>query len=255
MTQFPYPLVSDGKEYNLRLKAETDQILSNLLAVLPSFYHAETPSSNYAVELRGVAVELARIKLSLDQINGDGYFATTRSEFLYQTIAYLVFLGKFPKTSFNDIEFKDFLLAIIGIYFKGSIPTALEEGIGLLTTANVKIIENYLLTGTGGYDISDQFTFDVVFEIDGNAFPPDFINLDYNIKLLLSIIKPAHTLYRIKYVFKDTYDASQITDTYTWDMQEYRYEDVRRNWNGIKGVERLGTKEAMPVLFEEVKQF
>jgi hypothetical protein len=152
------------------------------------------------------------------------------------------------------VEFKNFLLTIVSIYFKGSTPNAIEQGIELFTDQNATILENFKLIGLpgSGVDISDQFTFDIIFEINGNNIPQDFINLDYNISLLVGIIKPAHTLYRIRYVFKDDYDAiNTITDSFTWDMQNYGYDDVRKNWKGVFGVDRLGTKEKILVVSED----
>ena len=255
-TQFPYPLVYDGKQYNARVLAEANNILGTLMSVLPSVYLSDTPSTNYAQELRVFALELAKIRIMLDDVSQDSGFTLTRSEFLYQILGYLIFVnGKLPKTTFNDKEFKDFLLAVVTIYFQGSIPESIEEGIGLFTSQKVTITENYIkaASGVSGYDISDQFTFDINFEIDGNEIPQNFIDLDYNIKLMLGLIKPAHTLYRVRYIFKDDYDAvTKISDQYRWTMQDYHYDDVRKNWNGLKGVDRLGVKESVGVTNEDV---
>jgi len=259
MLQSPYPLVDDGKQYRTRLKAEADQILSNLLAMLPSYYMSETPSTNYALELRAFAIELAKIKITLDDISTDGNFINTRSEFLYQIIGYLIFLnGQLPTTEFNDHEFKEFLLAIIKIYFQGSTTQSIQDGIQLFTDRVVTIVENYLEVEAGaeGYDISDQFTFGVNFEIEGEEIPQDFVTLDANINLILRIIKPAHTLFRIRYIFSDDFDTTDpvdgVSDEYRFELSDYHYDDVRKNWFGLKDKDRLGAKEEESVIGEDV---
>jgi hypothetical protein len=226
-----------------------------LMAMLSSFYTAEIPSTNYGVELKAFAQELARIKIRLDDTQTDTQFSAVRSEFLYQIIGYLVFTdGKLPTIAFDDIGFKTFLLAIINIYFQGSIPLSIQEGIQLFTSDNVTVRENYLEVeqGNSDFDISDQFTFDVDFEISGNVVPQNFTDLNDNLKLMIGLIKPAHTLFRIQYIFKDTIDKTKWLDTYTWDMQNYNYEDIRRNWSGLKGVNRLGAQEENLILREDV---
>jgi hypothetical protein len=249
MAQFPYPLVFDGKAYNAQVAEETDAVLKDLFAYLPSFYLSSIPSTNYGIELKAFATEVAKIKVLLDSISADTAFRSTRSEFLYSIVGHLIFLnGNLPKVSWSDAELRNFLIAIITIYFQGSTPASISQGIELFTNYGVSIVENYQSTESS-YDISDQFTFDIVFEISGNSLPQDFISLDNNIKLIVGIIKPAHTLFRLKYIFSDNVDViNTITDNYMhWDMNEYRYDDVRKNWRGQPGHSRLGVNTPVAV--------
>lgn len=254
--QSPYPVVYDGKQYQLRLKAEADEILSNLIAMLPSYYMAETPSTNYALELRAFAIELAKIRLELNDISEDGYFATTRSEFLYQVLGYLIFVkSQIPDTDFNDKEFKNFLLAIVKIYFQGSTTESIADGIELFTDRVVTITQHYLETeaGSEGYDISDQFGMTINFEISGDDVPQNFVALDNNIKILVRLIKPAHTLFNLRYIFSDDFDTiNEVIDSYKFQFSDYNYDDVRKNWYGLEGEERLGVNKRVAVEGEDV---
>jgi hypothetical protein len=256
MTQTPYPLVFNGKDYNRRVKAESDIIVRNMMSYLPSYYLSSIPSTNYAIEMQAFSKELAKIKVILDDISQDQIFINTRSEFLYQVIGYLIFAnGELPSTTFNDIEFKNFLLAIITIYFQGSIPVSIKHGIELFSDREVIITEDYLEieNGSEGYDISDQFSFEIQFQIDGNSIPENFIDLDNNISLILDIIRPAHTLFKLRYIFSDDYESlTNITDESSFKLQNYTYDDIRTNWNGLYSVDRLGSKKESSIVGENV---
>jgi hypothetical protein len=117
-----------------------------------------------------------------------------------------------------------------------------------------------LRKGAGGVDISDQFGFQIDIQ-SGDSFPPDVFSLDANLRLILNIIRPAHTLFRIRYVFNDVYQppggsggsdgAGGIIDTMRWKMSQYYYEDFRSYWDGIQDRDRLGVKVNQSVSDED----
>lgn len=118
-----FTVVRRGKEYNLRVLQRAQSIFSALLNLLPSNYISGVQGPNYTVELKAVAVELAKIELALEDVDLDRDYNRTRSEFLYSIIGYLVFLnGRLPALDFDDGEFRQFLLNLIAIYFQGSVP-------------------------------------------------------------------------------------------------------------------------------------
>src|SRR5690606_10728196 len=130
-----------------------------LLDLLPSNYISTVQGPNYTNELKAIAVELSRIELALEDIASDRDVSKTRSEFLYSMLGYLVFLNaKLPPMSFDDVEFRRFLLTLIRVYFKGSIPKSLREATEFLFDERIKLKENYVLIrqGVSGMDISDQ---------------------------------------------------------------------------------------------------
>lgn len=246
-----YTLQQKGKEFNFRLVQRAQVILTNLMNLLPSNYISTVQGPNYTNELKAVAVELARLELALEDVEFDSDFRNTRSEFIYGLIGYLVFLnGKLPKTGFDDQEFKNFLLNVIRIYFQGSTPSSMRDGVKLFISDNVTITENFLLVraGASGLDISDQFGFQIDIEsLGGSGFPPDAFIVDSNIRLILDILRPAHTLFRIRYIFRDTYtpnpdDGGRVIDSSRWRLSNYYYDDFRSYFRGIKDRDRLGVK-------------
>ena len=252
-----FTLQQSGKEYNLRLAQRAQVLFTNLMNLLPSNYISTVQGPNYSLELKAMAVELARLELALEDVDLDNDFRSTRSDFLYGIIGYLVFLnGKLPSTSFDDNEFKKFLLNVIQIYFQGSVPTSIREGVQLFISQGVTITENYLLirSGASGFDISDQFGFQIA--IDSiNSFPTDIFDVDSNVRLILNVLRPAHTLFTIRYVFKDSYtpnsdSGGKILDSSGWAMSSYYYDDLRKYALGLKDIDRLGRKANMAVTSE-----
>lgn len=237
-----------GKEYNLRVLKRSQTIFTTLLNLLPSNYISAIQGPNYTQELKAVAVELAKIELALEDVDLDRDFNHTRSEFLYTMIGYLVFLNnKLPPLEFSDTEFRSFLLHLIKIYFQGSIPESIKEAVGLFISDDFQILENFLLVraGASGLDISDQFGFQINVETTG-AFPPGIFDLQTSIRIILDIIRPAHTLFRIRFIFRDDYKpndpVNRILDAMKWKLSNYYYEDYRNYWCAIKDRDRLGKK-------------
>src|SRR3984885_2473640 len=157
LSRVNFTIVPKGKEYNLRLLKRSQTIFSNLLNLLPSNYVSAIQGPSYTNELKAVAVELARIELSLKEIDMDRDFTQTRSDFLYSMIGYLVFLNnRLPPLEFNDDEFRKFLLSLISIYFQGSVPESIQEAVALFIKDDFTVLENFLLvrSGASGLDIS-----------------------------------------------------------------------------------------------------
>ncbi len=249
-----------GKEYRLRLLQRAQTIFSALLNLLPSNYISAVQGPNYTQELKAVAVELAKIELALEDVDLDMSFEHTRSEFLYSIIGYLVFLnGRLPALEYDDNEFRTFLLNLIRIYFQGSIPSAIREAADLFLSEDFDVLENFLLerAGASGLDISDQFGFQINVVTTG-TFPADVLQVQSSIRTILDIIRPAHTLFTIRYIFEDEYNPNdptgRVLDEMRWKMASYYYEDYRSYWVGIRNVDRLGKKTNQTVTDEDHSQ-
>lgn len=252
-----FSVVPRGREYNLRVLQRAQSIFSNLLNLLPSNYISAIQGPNYTVELKAVAVELAKIELALEDIDLDRDNTRTRSEFLYSIIGYMVFLnGRLPALEFDDGEFRQFLLNLIRIYFQGSIPKSIQDATGLFLDGGYEVLENFLLTRAhaSGLDISDQFGFQITVDT-GGVFPIDIFDIEQSLRVILDVIRPAHTLFRIRYLFTDTYNPNepggQIIDAMRWRLASYYYEDYRSYWRGIRDRDRLGRKESFAVTDED----
>lgn len=239
-----------GKEFNLRLMQRSQTIFSTLLNLVASNYVSAVQGPNYTDALKAVAVELARIELALEDIDRDRQFATTRSDFLYSIVGYLVLVNsKLPNLEFSDEDFRSFFLNLIRIYFQGSIPKSMEDVVRLFLSGDITVTEAFLLVrqGASGLDISDEFVFMIDYIAPpGGGFPPDIFNADSAIRQILDLVRPAHTLFRIRYIFTDDYipndTIGRILDAMRWKMGIYYYDDFRSYWQGIRDRDRLGKK-------------
>lgn len=236
--QFPAPIDFRGKPEQARLNEKRQEVLRILMSTLPSTYMSDICGPNYTLLLKQMADELAQLLLSLEDIGNDRDFDLTRSEYIYQIIGYLIFLnGNLPDVDMSDVEFKEFLLTIIRLYFQGSTADSILEGVQLFTDNAVAVRENFLDAREpgSGFDISDQFGFRIDITIDGDTFPENPFDLEQNARLLVNIIRPAHTLYNIRFIFSDVFDSlTEITDTSWWHLCWYQYDDIRKFCRGVK---------------------
>ena len=249
----------NGEEYKLRLETEAQANLKTFLALLSSYWQSNIEGPNYTRELKAVSIALARLRLALEDIRTDTFFNQTRADFLYQTVTQVLFPNGAPNTKLGDVEFRDFLLQIISIYFQGCIPLSMKQAVELFTGPGSIIKENFResLNPASGLDISDQFgfSFDILLESPGSI---DTILADQNIRLVLGIIRPAHTLYKIKYILQDTYvgqqnqgDSSKVLDQLSFALSDYGYEDFRRFFGGVDRIDLLGVQRAISVVGED----
>jgi hypothetical protein len=253
----------EGEDYLKNLNDEADRNFQIFLALLSSYWQSTIDGPNYAREIKAMSIALAKIRLSLDQVRTDTYYKSVRSEYLYQVLTSMLFpsVKGAPDPKFADLDFRDFLQSIVTIYFAGSIPLSMQSAVELFTTgAQVVVKENYAETRNpaSGFDISDEFGFD----IDVILPSPSTIDMflaDKNIRLLLDIIRPAHTLYRLRYILQDTYVGQQtgiqpnkIIDTLNqFTISSYGYEDFRKFIDGVEGVDASGAKKIIYVTGED----
>ena len=258
-----YTTVQRGKEYNLRLLQRSQANFTTLLNLLPSSYVSAVQGPNYTIALKAVAVELSRLELALEDVNSDYCFvnpktnnsalpaqATTRSDFLYSIIGYLVLAnGQIPPLQWDDLTFRTFLINLIRIYFQGSIPQSMVDVVDLFYSGNVTVTEDFLLVreGAAGYDISDEFTFQIdIAALPGGGFPPNVFANDSATRIVLNLVRPAHTLFKIRYIFTDQYIPNDVfhivLDAVRSSLGAYYYEDFRSYWVGIRNRDRLGRR-------------
>jgi len=255
-TRLNSTVTQKGKEYSLRLIQRAQVVFSTLLNLLPSNYISSVQGPNYTQALKAVAVEIARLELALEDVDRDRSFEHTRSEFLWSTVGYLVLLNsRLPNLGFSDEEFRNFFLNLIRIYFQGSIPDSMKDVVDLFIDGDIQVTEAFLLlrNGASGLDISDQFVFNIDYVAPpGGGFPADIFEADSAIRQILDLVRPAHTLFRIRYIFSDEYlpgpdpdggdPFGRILDEVRWRLGIYYYEDFRSYWKGVKDRDRLGKK-------------
>ncbi len=258
-----------GEVYLARLQDEVNAEFKILLSLLSSYWKSSSDGPNYTRSLKAVATALSQIKISLDQILDDTTFAATRSEFVYQTITNLVFPKESPDLQSDDSSFQQFLLSVIELYFKGSIPDSIETGVKLLTGGDVKITSAYEAARKpgSGYDISDEFTFAIDILLTDESQINTMVS-DRNIRLLLAMIRPAHTLYKLKNILRDEYignytppvvgipyQPNKVLDELSVsEYADYRYDDFRKFVLGVYGKDPLGSKKPTEI-FDEIHNF
>lgn len=262
-----------GEEWNNRLLAESQREFTILLSLLSSYFTSKIDGPNYARELKAMAIELSRLRLTLSDAMNDTYFSATRGEYLWQVLTVMLFPATFgyqtggaPTIDQTDIQFRTFLNQLILIYFKGSIPPSIQKAVELVVGGTVILRQNFLEARqpASGLDISDEYGFEV------DIFLPFVNNIDIfladkNIRLLLQIIRPAHTIYILKYILQDMYLGQQqplgpngispqpakVTDSFTFSLTNYSYEDFRRFVGGVAGLDANGFKHAEQVVNED----
>lgn len=143
--------LEDGKEYRKKLLEETNRVLSNMLDVLPSVYSSTVPSTNYAKHLKRVATEIARLKLESDNLQNDVSIDTVREEYLYQKFGYQVNVNNvfYPVPNFSDLEYRNFLKAVLLVVLNGSSVANIKKSLHLFTGHPVDVLESdYRQSGT-----------------------------------------------------------------------------------------------------------
>jgi len=235
-----------SQQYIRKLTEESNINFHVLLGLISSYWRSTIEGPEYTKHLKALAIELARIRMSLSMIHDDINWSKTRTQFLYQVMTYMMF-NRDIVTDMSDVDFRNFMVELVKIYFDGSIPTSLEQAVELLTDGNVTITE---LFDDKNSDISDQFGFDVAIEIDDVS---SGIMSDFNVRTVLDIVRPAHTLYKLKFILKDEWtgvdntddcssESLKIHDEYDWRMLSSGYEDFRKDPLGVYGVDTLGIK-------------
>ena len=253
-----------GEAYQAKLQNEVNKNFLILLTLLSQYWKSTVDGPYYARSLKAIAIAISQVRLSLDNIYNDSEYSQTRGEFLNQVVTSLVFPDDKVDLKYSDVEFRDFLTQLISIYFQGSIPLSIQEAVSLITKTDVKLIINYeeARKPGSGYDISDQFGFNVDIVLS-NPSEIDVFLADRNIRVLLQIIRPAHTLYTIRYVLKDEYLGNQaipyigprpppkVKDEFLMTLSDYKYSDFRKFVLGVFGVDEDGFKHSYSVTGED----
>jgi hypothetical protein len=254
-----------GEEYIGRLNQEAEVNFKALLTMLSSYWQSTVDGPNYAREIKAVAIAMSRIRIALDDVKSDGDYRSTRAEFLYQVLGSMLFPGEMANPSHNDADFAAFLRNLVKTYFAGSVPASIKAAVELVVDGmQVRVTENYVEARKpgSGLDISDEHTFcvDVMLSSPGSI---DAFLAEKNTRILLDILRPAHTLYKLKFVLRDEYlgnrtkegdlviEPSKVSDSSRFDLSSYGYEDFRKFVEGIEGLDPLGAKKSVFVENED----
>lgn len=200
--------IDDTKASRQAIMTKANVILNSMLSSLGSIYVSSNAFPLYAVQLKALAIEAARILVNGEAVYNDLIFKTTRPEFFYQNIeTFLFFNQSFAFGNMDDVAARSFLLALIKAYFKGATLSSIETAIELAVEgqAVVQLQELYLQERQANVYTSDTATLNHVFLVSilAASSSVDIITLQSNIAFLTSLIKPAHTHLTTRFIFTD----------------------------------------------------
>jgi len=239
---------------------KVDEVTADLLNRLPSVFFIDISSGNYAVHNRTLArefVESEEISLEVEQ---DAALETTRGKLLGRNFGYI--LDFFRARDRSIEEYRGFLQGLFRIFLQGSIPQSFIDGAALFTNAETRVIELKdiidfrdandiqtdlnnpfrVLSGKGdsiedseaavftlndsipspfqGLTQADRFKFIVLFVIPDAATFTAIPQADLD--LLVTLVKPAHTLVDTRYVIEEETDdiAEDLLFEFLWELIE-----------------------------------
>lgn len=244
ISQNPHPAVEEGQEFEKAVRAQVENILIEFRENLPSTYFSSVTGPYYTIQFQAAAEQLALFQIVAQEVYEDSDFDFTRPEFLWEILASVVFPDAnreevgLPRIE-GDVSYRDFLKSMVQLILRGATSDVVKEGIELLTTATIEVIEKALTAGKEGsaWTLEDQFTFEVnVSEGGGTAFPSDPFTLQRNVELVLRALKPAHALFDYRHLFTEIV-TSTLQDDMSWTLSSYYYDDNRKYCHGAKQIE------------------
>ncbi len=259
IAQNPAPVEKPSQERRLVVRSQVDRIMEVFLQLLPSNYVSQVTGPFYSMQFQAVAEKIADFQITAQEVWADTDYDFTRSEFLYQLIGMLVFpdarTDGYPVLE-GDLTYRTFLKRMVALLLQGATKTTIEEGLALVTDADIEILERGLVArGTvvrrqdpetgewrevpgSAWGVDDQFVFEInVSEQgpNGDTFPIKPFVLMENARIVLRALKPAHTIYDYRHLFRETF--GQLFDgSVSWELDQYFYEDFRRFCLGARAI-------------------
>lgn len=239
--QNPSTVKGEGQQFINCVTEITERILSTFLQVLPSNYVSQIKGPFYTLQFQAAAEQLAKFFCNAQEVFFDADFNFTRPEYLYQILGSLVFpdaANGLPIID-GDISYREFLRRMVLLLLEGAREEIVKEGIELVTDAAIEIV----VKGIAARDVpgslwglEDQFSYEInVISDDGTSFPADPFALLENIRLIVEALAPAHTLYEVRFLFKEVFEVL-FEDSVTWNFQQFFYEDFRKYCLGAKEI-------------------
>lgn len=266
LVQNPAPSDEHGQEFQTAKTDLVEAIMSSFRQMLPSNYVAEVKGPFYSIQMQAAAEVLADMQLKAQEVFADRSFDFTRSEYLFQFLGSLVFPDAesdgYPVLE-GDLTYRSFLRSMVDLLLKGATLEVQSAGLSLLdpnavfsilervsSESEVKRVwdsEKGVWTSQKGsaWDTThkDQHIFDVLVEVlteDGRStFPANPFVLQENVRLVLRALKPAHTLYTYRHLFREVFTPI-FSESLSMELDIFEYEDFR-SWccghEGLSGTE------------------
>ena len=173
----------------------TEEILVDLINLLPSSYNKEVRDVNYYKLLRSLAFEMANADIQVDIVKDDTYLKTAHGTSIYNNFGVLVNLQQQPQ--WNDEQYRLLVQGVTKSLLEGPTKQSIIDALQLFTNFKVNIFELYKdakYVDPGMYTgMNPQFTFVVEIEkpIEDSI---DQASVYSDTMYILSIVKPAHTI-------------------------------------------------------------
>jgi hypothetical protein len=195
--------------------------IKHLLNMLPLSYNTEIIDTNFYKILRTAAIQLAETKYGLQKVKrgmwlnalDDDGIEQCDDDLLYNNFGSMIDLPKKAKWSYD--QYRAMISAVYEVLIKGPNKESMQNAIKKFTG-----YENYLyeLYKNDEYIFSNltvdkQFRFAVQILKDLDTYD-DSAEMMENVKFLLDMIKPAHTLYLI-YVGLSSSETIDVTNNFT----------------------------------------
>jgi len=273
--QNPAPITTTGQQGTRKLRDITNSILRTFQQVLPSNYVAEIPGAYYVLQYQGLAEQLAKIQLQLEDVGLESDVDFARPEFLWQMIGTLVFpdTRKSPRgipEVDGDLTYREFLRRMILLLLQGATQDVVEEGLELLTEAVIQVLAkvDFANDPNTAWGFAEQHEFEInvlcvtVFTDPdtgelitgelGTGFPEDPFKVLRNNRRILRALKPAKALYEYRHLFLDAFGELFNAEPMI-DLDPWYYEDFRKFCCGMKEINGdQGITLAGRMLFQDV---
>lgn len=261
LTQNPSPVGVESQDRIDKKREQVDSVMQVFYRLLPSNYVSTVTGPFYTIQMQAAAERIAEFQITAQEVFADRAYDYTRSEFLFQLLGTLIFPDAnsdgYPDLK-GDLTYRDFLREMVKLLLAGATKETQEGGLALLSDADFTLIEKVIAARSvtrqvwneslgvwetqpgSAWGLDDQFAFEVnVSYLDpitgGQRFPEDPFTLQENVRIVLRALKPAHSIYEYRHLFQETFGAF-FTESMSWDLDHYRYEDFRRWCCGVKWV-------------------
>ena len=260
--QNPAPVESDSQQYLDSVQETIGLLMTEYMEDLTaSNYVSQVTGSNYTIQYQALIRSIALLTIQAEETALDGNYKFTRTEFLYQIFGMLVFpeFDRGIPVIPGDVSYRDFLQKMVDLLLGPATAENNRQGIQIMTDALVTITEKVLAGPDSGWDMTHQFEFEVdvegkgtwtvtdietgektIVEVDfGTGFPENPFLLESTVRVLqrnadlvLTALKPAHTIYSYRHLFRDV--TNELSDSMSWEACYYYYEDFRKYCEGFK---------------------
>lgn len=220
ISRFAYRFYEDNKNSLIELQRKQFIFYDEMTNQLASNYRINIPSGYYGLHFRYLSEEFAKLVLDIEVRNDDFIFELVRDQLLYQNVGYLMGdRGGFSPYYIhyrNNSEFRRLLLAIANVLLHGSRTESIKSGLQLFTHNKIELQELYALPNA---EVWQRFMWRILVIIGDDI--TGTINMDSarkNLERLTRVIKPAHTLLDIGFVWgEDFYFTAGCSDVIDLD--------------------------------------